>query len=60
MRFNDTEISWDNMSSHIQNELTDIDLENNWINNTEIPLYQLKCKVKDKLTRDWRHQNLPS
>ena len=52
---NDKEICKDNWSSHFQNMLTDIDLENHWINNTEIPLDQLKIKVKDKLTRDWRH-----
>ena len=36
--------------------MIDLDLENYWTSNTQIPMDQLENKVIEKMTRDWRHR----
>ena len=45
----------DNWSASFKAALTDIGLEGHLINNSEIPIDQIKIGARDKLTRDWRH-----
>ena len=45
----------DNWSASFKTTLTDIGFERHLIDNTEIPIDQLKVIVMDRLTRDWRH-----
>ncbi len=44
-----------NWSAGFKSILTDIDLEDPWSNNSEIPMDRLKSQVVDRQTRDWRH-----
>ncbi len=45
----------DSWNASFKTTLTDIGLEGHLVNNTEIPIDQLKVGVMDRLTRDWRH-----
>ncbi len=44
-----------NWSASFKTILMDIDLEEPWNNNSEIPMERFKVLVKERHTRDWRH-----
>ncbi len=51
----DKSLCKDNWSMSLKNVLTDLNMENFWLNNTVIPMDLAKVKVWERLERDWRH-----
>ncbi len=52
----DKSIDAENWNASFKRALTDLDLENYWQSNTQIPMDQLENKIREKMTRDWRHR----
>ncbi len=51
----DKSLSNNNWSSGFKNVLTDLDLDNHWVNNTLIPMEIAKTKIRANFVRDWQH-----
>ncbi len=51
----DKSLSNNNWSSGFKNVLTDLDLDNHWVNNTIIPMEIAKTKIRANFVRDWQH-----